>query len=150
METEHKVVAIETRIPDEFMSGLLLVRVHTDSGLVGHGETYYAPHAVAAMIHDWMARRLMGASALAIEAHWQFLYERSRAFGTGGQSYGLFPPWIWLCGILWVRFAASRSGSSWVERYGTEFRFITVAPARCTEPNTVGGQRIRDGLDTEI
>lgn len=84
METEHKIVAIETRIPDEYMSGLLLVRVHTDSGLVGHGETYYAPHAVAAMIHDWMARRLMGASALAIEAHWRFLYERSRAFGTGG------------------------------------------------------------------
>lgn len=84
METEHKIVAIETRIPDEYMSGLLLVRVHTDSGLVGHGETYYAPHAVAAMIHDWMARRLMGASALAIEAHWRFLFERSRAFGTGG------------------------------------------------------------------
>jgi L-alanine-DL-glutamate epimerase-like enolase superfamily enzyme len=84
METEHKIVAIETRIPDEYMSGLLLVRVHTDSGLVGHGETYYAPHAVAAMIHDWMARRLMGASALAIEAHWRFLYERTRAFGTGG------------------------------------------------------------------
>lgn len=84
METEHKIVAIETRIPDEYMSGLLLVRVHTDSGLVGHGETYYAPHAVAAMIHDWMARRLMGASALAIEAHWRFLYERSRAFGIGG------------------------------------------------------------------
>jgi len=84
METEHKIVAIETRIPDEYMSGLLLVRVHTDAGLVGHGETYYAPHAVAAMIHDWMARRLLGASALAIEAHWQFLYERSRAFGTAG------------------------------------------------------------------
>lgn len=83
-DTEHKIVAIETRIPDEYMPGLLLVRVHTDSGLVGHGETYYAPHAVAAMIHDWMARRLLGTSALPIEAHWRFLYERARSFGAGG------------------------------------------------------------------
>lgn len=83
-EAEHKVVAIETRIPEDHMPGLLLVRVHTDSGFVGHGETYYAPHAVAAMIHDWMARRLLGASALTIEAHWRFLYERARAFGARG------------------------------------------------------------------
>jgi hypothetical protein len=67
--TEHKIVAIETSVPEDHMPGLLLVRVHTDSGLVGHGETYYTPQAVAAMIHDWMARRLLGASALAIEAH---------------------------------------------------------------------------------
>jgi len=81
---EHKIIAIETRIPEDHMPGLLLVRVHTDSGIVGHGETYYAPHAVAAMIHDWMARRLLGADALAIEAHWRFLYERARSFGARG------------------------------------------------------------------
>jgi galactonate dehydratase len=81
---EHKIVAIETRIPEDHMPGLLLVRIHTDSGFIGHGETYYAPHAVAAMIHDWMARRLIGADALMIEAHWRFLYERARSFGGRG------------------------------------------------------------------
>jgi L-alanine-DL-glutamate epimerase-like enolase superfamily enzyme len=66
------------------MPGLVLVRVHTDSGLVGHGESYYAPHAIAALIHDWMARRLIGSDALAIENHWRFFYERCTAFGVRG------------------------------------------------------------------
>lgn len=83
-EAEHKITAIETTMPEEQMPGLLLVRVHTASGLVGHGETCYAPHAVAAMIHDWMGRRLLGASALTIESHWRFLYERVGAFGGYG------------------------------------------------------------------
>lgn len=83
-QVAHRIAAIETCIPDDVMPGLLLVRVHTDTGLVGHGETYYAPHAVAAMIHDWMARRLIGSDALAIENHWRFLYERSSAFGAKG------------------------------------------------------------------
>ena len=30
----------------------LWVRVHTDTGLSGLGETYYLPRAVAAIIHD--------------------------------------------------------------------------------------------------
>ena len=81
---EHRVAAIETCIPDDVMPGLLLLRVHTDTGLVGHGETYYAAHAVAAMVHDWMARRLIGSDALAVESHWRFLYERASAFGAKG------------------------------------------------------------------
>src|SRR3954447_23859737 len=79
-----RVVAIETSIPAEIMPGLLLLRVHTDAGIIGHGETYYAPHAVAALIHDWMARRLLGGDALAIESHWRFLYERAANFGVRG------------------------------------------------------------------
>ncbi len=79
-----KITKIETAIHDEIMPGLLLLRIHTDAGLIGCGETYYAPHAVAAMIHDWMARRLLGADALAIESHWRFLYERTANFGARG------------------------------------------------------------------
>ena len=78
------VTAIETAIPAEIMPGLLLVRIHTDAGIIGHGETYYAPEAVAALIHDWMARRLLGQDALAIESHWRFLYERCANFGARG------------------------------------------------------------------
>jgi galactonate dehydratase len=81
---EHRIVAIETATPDDVMPGLMLVRVHTDSGLIGHGETYYAPHAVAALIHDWMARRLLGADGIAPENHWRFFYERCTAFGVRG------------------------------------------------------------------
>ncbi len=79
-----RITAIETAIVDSVMPGLLLLRIHTDAGLIGHGETYYAPHAVAAMIHDYMARRLLGADALAIESHWRFLYERCANFGVRG------------------------------------------------------------------
>ena len=79
-----RITAIETAIPRGIMSNLLLVRVHTDDGLVGCGETYYTPHAIASLIHDWMAARLLGADALAIESHWRWLYERCTPFGHPG------------------------------------------------------------------
>lgn len=79
-----RITRIETSIADEVMPGLLLLRIHTDAGFVGCGETYYVPHAVAAMIHDWMGRRLLGADPLDIESHWRFLYERATNFGSRG------------------------------------------------------------------
>lgn len=85
-----RITAVETVIPHEVMAGLVLLRIHTDAGpiggvpVIGHGESYYLPHAVAAVLHDWMARRLLGADALAIESHWRFLYERCASFGGFG------------------------------------------------------------------
>jgi L-alanine-DL-glutamate epimerase-like enolase superfamily enzyme len=79
-----KITAIETTIPTGIMPNLLLVRIHTDDGLVGCGETYYTPQAIAALVHDWMAARLLGADALAVESHWRFLYERCTPFGHPG------------------------------------------------------------------
>ncbi len=79
-----KITAIETIHPSEVMPNLMLLRIHTDDGVIGHGETYFTPEAIAALIHDWMARRLIGADALAVESHWRFLYERSRSFGQPG------------------------------------------------------------------
>jgi galactonate dehydratase len=85
-----RITAVETLIPHDLMAGLVLVRLHTDAGtvhgqpVIGHGESYYLPHAVAAVLHDWMARRLLGADALAIESHWRFLYERCQSFGGVG------------------------------------------------------------------
>ena len=81
---EHRIIRIETVVPDHIYPSLLFVRVHTDTGLIGHGETYYAPRAVAAMLHDWMGARLLGGDALAIESHWRFLYERAANFGVRG------------------------------------------------------------------
>ena len=85
-----RIVRIETSIPSDVMPGLLCLRIHTDAGnvdgepVIGHGETYYIPEAAAAVLHDWMAQRLLGADALAIESHWRFLYERMTAFGGVG------------------------------------------------------------------
>ena len=79
-----RITALETVIPNDIMPGLLLLRIHTEAGVIGHGETYYAPHAVAALLHDWMGRRLLGQDALAIESHWRFLYERCANFGVRG------------------------------------------------------------------
>ncbi len=76
-----KITRIETVAQP---SGLLLCRIHTADGLIGCGETHYIPTAVAAVIHDWMAPRLLGADALAIEGHWRFLYERAANFGARG------------------------------------------------------------------
>ena len=82
--SDIKITKIETAMPQHVMPGLLALRIHTDAGYVGNGETYYVPHAVASMIHDWMARRLLGADPLAIESHFRFLYERAANFGARG------------------------------------------------------------------
>ena len=85
-----RITALETVIPHDVMPGLLALRVHTDAGtvdctpVIGHGETYYIPTAAAAVIHDFMAPRLLGSDARAIESHWRFLYERMTAFGGTG------------------------------------------------------------------
>lgn len=79
-----KITAIETAIPAEVMPNLVLLRIHTDEGLIGCGETYYTPHAIQSLIHDWMAERLIGAEATDIEGHWRFLFERCSAFGAPG------------------------------------------------------------------
>ena len=83
-QSQIRITKLETATVPHIMPGLLLLRVYTDAGLVGCGETYYTPHAVAAMIHDWMGRRLLGADALTIEGHWRFLYERAANFGARG------------------------------------------------------------------
>lgn len=89
-ERGPRITAIETLIPAHSMNGLLMLRIHTDAGPVdgrsvtGHGETYYIPEAAAAVIHDWMAQRLLGSDAMAVESHWRFLYERMTAFGGTG------------------------------------------------------------------
>ena len=61
-----KIVALETILLDEFPN-LLWVRVHTDGGLIGIGETFYGARAVEAHIHETLAPRLLGADPLRIE-----------------------------------------------------------------------------------
>jgi L-alanine-DL-glutamate epimerase-like enolase superfamily enzyme len=71
-------------VPVGILPSAVFVRIRTEDGREGFGETYYGPDAVASLIHDWMADRLLGADALAIESHWRFFYERFANFGVRG------------------------------------------------------------------
>jgi galactonate dehydratase len=62
----------------------LWVRIYTDEGLIGLGETYYLPRAVSAVIHDMFAKLLIGRDALDIENHWNNLFSLVNFFGFAG------------------------------------------------------------------
>lgn len=81
-----KIVAIETIVPgDESpLPSLVFVRVHTDEGLVGCGETYYTPRAVSTYIHEFLAPLVMGMDATAPEALWDTAYRAAAKFGGKG------------------------------------------------------------------
>jgi galactonate dehydratase len=63
-----KVTALETIELAEFPF-LLWLRVHTDQGLIGLGETFWAPAPVAAYIHSNAAPYLLGKDPRDIELH---------------------------------------------------------------------------------
>ncbi len=62
----------------------LWVRIYTDEGLIGLGETYYLPRAVSAVIHDLYASLLIGRDALDIENHWTNLFSLVNFCGFAG------------------------------------------------------------------
>ncbi len=61
-----KITAIETLRAEQF-ANLLWVRIHTDQGPVGLGETFYMPLTVEAYLHEVVAPRLLGRDPLAID-----------------------------------------------------------------------------------
>ena len=67
MKQELKVTGVETLRLGEYPN-LLWVRVHTDAGISGLGETYFGAGAVEAHIHETLAARLLGRDPLRIEA----------------------------------------------------------------------------------
>jgi galactonate dehydratase len=62
----------------------LWVQVHTNDGLVGLGETYYVPGAVAAVIHDIAAPHLLGSSPFDLERAWTTLFQETNFYGYAG------------------------------------------------------------------
>jgi L-alanine-DL-glutamate epimerase-like enolase superfamily enzyme len=62
-----KITNFETIRIAEFPQ-LLWLRVHTDEGITGLGETFFDAGAVETYIHDAVAPRLIGRDALAIDA----------------------------------------------------------------------------------
>jgi galactonate dehydratase len=70
-----RITAIETVQVEEF-SNMLWVRVHTDEGIVGLGETFRNPVAIAAYVHETCAPYLRGKDPLQIERHAHGLMHR--------------------------------------------------------------------------
>lgn len=62
-----RIVSIESLRNDRFPN-ILHVQVHTDTGIVGLGETFFGACAVESYIHESIAPLLLGADPLAIDA----------------------------------------------------------------------------------
>ena len=62
-----KINRLETLRLGEFPN-LVWLRVHTDQGLAGLGETSYAAQSVEAYLHEYVAPRVLGRDPLEIEA----------------------------------------------------------------------------------
>lgn len=62
-----QITQVETIRLGEFPN-IIWVRLHTDEGLVGLGETFMGAAAVEAYLHEWVAPKLLGQDPLAIES----------------------------------------------------------------------------------
>jgi L-alanine-DL-glutamate epimerase-like enolase superfamily enzyme len=81
-----KITAIETLRTGQF-ANVLWVRVFTDAGIVGLGETFYGAGAVEAHIHDTLCTRLLGRDPLRIEAINRDLVNLPMAQSSTGVEY---------------------------------------------------------------
>lgn len=79
-----QITKIDT-IQIEGFPRLIFVQVHTDEGIIGVSDTYYATEAVRGYIHQWVAPLLLGKDPFQIERHWNTLYAQNSARwgGTG-------------------------------------------------------------------
>lgn len=81
-----KITSIETLRTEEF-ANVIWVRVHTDAGVIGLGETFYGAGAVEAQIHDTFAGRLLGRNPLHIEAIHRDMLNLPMAQSSTGVEY---------------------------------------------------------------
>eukprot|EP01037_Dinobryon_pediforme_P002117 gene2117-2154_t len=81
-----KITAIETLRTEEF-ANVLWLRVHTDAGVIGLGETFYGAGAVEAHLHDTLAGRLLGRDPLRIEAIHRDMLNLPMAQSSTGVEY---------------------------------------------------------------
>jgi len=81
-----KITKIETVRTREFFNAIW-VRIHTDSGVIGLGETFYGAGAVEAHIHETLAIRLLGQNPLHIEALHKEMLNLPMAQSSTGAEY---------------------------------------------------------------
>ncbi len=82
-----KITALETIRLGEFPN-LIWLRIHTDEGLIGLGESFYGAAAIEAYLHETAAHHLLGQDPLAIEALGRKLYGYVGYTGTGVEMRG--------------------------------------------------------------
>ena len=80
-----KITAIETLRLDQ-LPNLLWLRVHSDAGLVGLGETFFNPGPVETHVHDHIAPRLLGQDPLLIDRHARALVGYVGFSGSGAET----------------------------------------------------------------
>ena len=78
-----KIIQVDT-VHVAAYPNILWLQIHTDSGLVGLGETFRGAQAVQAQIHELVAPYLLGKDALAIEAHHHHLLHGYIGFASSG------------------------------------------------------------------
>jgi L-alanine-DL-glutamate epimerase-like enolase superfamily enzyme len=92
-----KITSLETIRTEEFPN-LLWVRIHTDDGLYGLGETYFGVAAVEAHLHEFVQQKLLGRNPLEIEAIWADLnhfYLGFRSSGVEGRAHSAVDIALW-------------------------------------------------------
>ena len=83
-----KISKIETVSLAEFPN-VVWIRVHTDAGHVGLGETFFGSHAIHAYVHETLAPQMLGQDALRIEQHSRKLMQNYVGFkSTGAEIRG--------------------------------------------------------------
>ena len=83
-----KITAIETIRLEEF-ANLIWVRVHTDEGVTGLGETFFAAATVEAYIHEVIAPKMLGRDPLAIDRIARDLVPYVGFRSTGAEMRGI-------------------------------------------------------------
>ena len=78
-----KITAIESLQWAEYPR-LLVVRVHTDEGIVGLGETVDKVHGAKGALHGTIAPLVLGQEALDIEGIWRFVMDNIMYHGYAG------------------------------------------------------------------
>ncbi len=96
-----KITQVETLRLGEFPN-ILWVRIYTDEGLVGLGETFMGAAAVEAYIHEWAAPKLMGKAA-GMPVH----------TALGGKSRDAIRIYNTCAGYQYVRKTANQNTSNW-------------------------------------
>lgn len=78
-----RVTAVETLRPKSHPT-ILWVRIHTDDGLIGTGETLAHPTVVEHAVHSVAGPLLIGQDPLTIELQWHRIFRALNYHGTGG------------------------------------------------------------------
>ena len=78
-----KITQVET-IRYAAQPNILWVRLYTDEGAIGLGETYYLPGAVECVVHDMIADFLLNESPFDRERIWDAVFSWANFFGYAG------------------------------------------------------------------